>query len=516
MYEAPAIFRDDDSPKARVVSRGSVFLPKLALPILVLSVFACLIATVRVFVPSVPINVDPAYYAVVSHKLLNGESLYTDIWDHKPPAPFIVYGAAELLLGYGPNTLLILNFVLTIGMLVLLFMAGRCGPGGDISGYLAAALWTLCSGSIGLEGRDPNTEIMMNALLTGAFLLFVSSPEIRLTNARAVFCGVLFLFATLFKPVVVAAAVLICIAHVVTSREHRAALKNVLVIAAVGFAGWAATFGYFVFTGRGAIFTDSMIAFNQSYSGSIFANLIAPLRGNAELLIDVIAPLAVFAFVGFVLLFWFEKRKAVFVLGFIAAGWFAIAARGRFSVHYYQLWLPPLIIASAWGLGVLVGSKMTAIKSAGAVASFVLILGVMFAQYSEIRAVLNGNHVPVVEKLAHSSDAVAVVNSKLRSDETFFLWGITTNLYLLADRRPPTPIIFDSHLDAGPMQAILSERVRIDLEKNRPELLVVEQGRPKVPDWIFAQYRPEPIYLNSNSYSIYVRRDGRIADETPQ
>lgn len=479
------------------------------LPAIVLISIASLISIERNISPAVPINVDPAYYAVVSHELLNGEQLYTDIWDHKPPAPFIVYGAAELLLGYGPATLLTLNLILTLLMLVLLFLVGRLGPGGDIAGYIAAGSWAIVSGSIGLEGRDPNTEIMMNVCLTGAFLIFVKS-ENGMTRRSAIVAGVLFLIATMFKPVVVAAALLICLANLAFATDRRAAGRSTAIIGGIGILGWAGTFGYFGLTGRAGIFADSMIAFNRSYSGSIVGNLIAPLTGDAELLIDVIGPIAVIAGGLFILVAWFDKRLAALVAAFVAAGWFGIAAPGRFSIHYYQLWLPPLIIAAAWGIGVLSISNRRFVRWASPVVIGLLFGGLIATQISEYKTVIAGKHTPVVRKLAHSAPTLRFISENLEPNETFFLWGITTNMYLLAERRPPAAVIFDGHLESGPMFATLSSRVISDLDREKPELLVVEYGRPPVPTWISDGYDTTPIFDDPKGYAVYARLDGRL------
>ncbi|MBL8180671.1 MAG: hypothetical protein JNL64_03555 [Blastocatellia bacterium] len=508
MNDASAATLQTLGSKAASSSRVSSWL----VPTVVLLSIASLITIERNISPAVPINVDPAYYAVVSHELLNGERLYTDIWDHKPPAPFIVYGAAELLFGYGPATLLTLNLILTLLMLVLLFLVGRRGPGGDISGYIAAATWAIVSGSIGLEGRDPNTEIMMNVCLTGAFLMFVNSKD-GMTRSGAIVGGLLFLIATMFKPVVVAAALLICLANLMFARDRNEAVRSTAIISGIGVIGWAATFGYFAWTGRAAIFADSMVAFNRSYSGSIVGNLIAPLTGDAELLIDVIGPIAVIAAGLFVLVIWFDRRLAALVAAFVAAGWFGIAAPGRFSVHYYQLWLPPLIIASAWGIGVLMNSEKRLVRWASPVVIGLLFGGLIATQISEYKTVIAGEHTPVVKKLAHSAPTLRFIRENLEPNETFFLWGITTNMYLLAERRPPAAVIFDGHLENGPMFATLSSRVISDLNRERPELLVVEHGRPPVPSWISDGYDTKPIFDDPNGYAVYARRDGRLGHE---
>ena len=49
-----------------------------------------------------PFERDLNIYAVIGHELLEGRELYADLYDQKPPAPYLTYAAAELLVGYGP------------------------------------------------------------------------------------------------------------------------------------------------------------------------------------------------------------------------------------------------------------------------------------------------------------------------------------------------------------------------------------------------------------------------------
>jgi hypothetical protein len=102
----------------------------------------------------------------------------------------------------------------------------------------------------------------------------------------------------------------------------------------------------------------------------------------------------------------------------------------------------------------------------------------------------------------------------LGRDESFFLWGNTPNLYLLANRRPPTSVLFDSHLHPNPLFNVLSERVIADLAATRPALLVVENSRRPVPDWITKDFENEPILYEPDGYSVYTRSDGKTEVQT--
>ena len=99
----------------------------------------------------------------------------------------------------------------------------------------------------------------------------------------------------------------------------------------------------------------------------------------------------------------------------------------------------------------------------------------------------------------------------LKPDESFFLWGNTPTIYLLTGRRPPAAVLFDTHFIESPVSKQLTDRVKADLEQNKPELLIAEIGRPPIPDWLAADYLPTPVYTEKDAYSFYVRRGGRLA-----
>lgn len=483
------------------------------LPLIFLLACSAFIAVERVAVPQVSTNVDPASYAVISHELLKGQSLYTDIWDHKPPAIFVVYGAAELLFGYSPQTLIILNVFVSIIVLYGLYFAGRAGPGGVIAGLVAAALWVIFSGTFELEGRDPNTEPFLNACVIWAFALFVSGVKGGLTRKNAILIGVLFLLASFFKPIVVAVAVTLVCAYVIVAANRGKALRDAVLIGCIGLAGWIGMFGYFAVTDRFDIFFDSVISYNRFYSGDMGANLTAPFRGAAEFFPDFMNPLAIFAIGGTIFTLLHNRRQAALLVALVASSWVAIALPGRFSVHYFQLWLPPLIIGASWAIGFTAVLKKGRFRLVSYAVGTMLFVFLVLSQVNVYNSVLANKWTPFIPLLNAGNETAGKINSLLESDETFFLWGNTPTLYFLSGRRPATPVLFHMHFAESPVSEYLVNGVKADLERNRPELLVTESGQPPVPDWITKDYEPAPIYQNKDTYSFFVRRGGRIANQ---
>ncbi|MBK8466287.1 MAG: hypothetical protein IPL32_10695 [Chloracidobacterium sp.] len=504
--------------KGLLSTKGMPYVPSSAsitarFAVIVMLLLSALIGVDRLYGPTVPINVDPASYAVVAHELLDGKQLYTDIWDHKPPAPFITYALAEVVLGYSPQTLHVLSYIVCLLVLWSIFLAAKQGPGGQIAGVIAAFLWALVSGSFGLEGRDPNTEPIIDAFVVLAFYLIVANRKDGLSFINSVLVGALFLSASLYKPVVAANVVFITLTYAVLVVSRKRGIYNALTIGGVGVAGWLLLFGYFAATGRGDIVYKSLVVFNNHYSGSLLTNIFAPVMGQAEISVDVIGPLAAFASIGVVCAFLYERRLGLLIAVFVISSWVALAAAGRFSVHYYQLWIPSLVIASAWGIGYFCDSTKTLHKAAGSTAAIALTATLFLYQLPVYRSIYANEFVPQLPVLNFADKTVEVINSHLRDGETFYIWGNTPNLYLLANRRPPAAVLFDNHLRDNPISVELAARVKEQLELTRPEILVLEQNRPTAPEWLTKEYESTPIYSDAQSYKMYARHGGRIASE---
>ena len=452
---------------------GAVDLQKRSfarLPLILLLAFMAFIAIDRTVISNVPFNVDPSSYAVVSHELLSGRSLYVDIWDHKPPAVFVAFGAAELVFGYSPQTLVILNLMLSIIILLGIYYAGKAGSGGMITGICAAAFWALFSGSIQLEARDPNTEPFLSACLVWAFALLTAERPDGLDRKTAIIIGLLFFVASSFKPIILPVAICLTIAHVLFSKDRRKALVDALIFGVVGAIGWLAMFGYFAATSRFDVFYTAIVDYNRFYSGSMLANVLAPIRGEVEFFPSTIGLIAAFAVVGVIFTLLTNFRQAALLVAFLGSSWLAIALPGRFSIHYYQLWLPSLIVAAAWAIGYLTTLKDLRIRRISYIAAAVVLAGIVLSQAAMYRSVLANTWTPAIPALNSSAQTAARINSMLKPDESFFLWGNTPTIYLLTGRRPPAAVLFDTHFIESPLSKQLTDRVKADLEQNKPEL----------------------------------------------
>jgi hypothetical protein len=84
-----------------------------------------------------PFERDIMTYAVIGHELVLGNRLYDDVLDNKPPAIYATFGLAELLAGYGPAEVYLVNVVfglLALGGLYASAAQAHGPPGGLIAG----------------------------------------------------------------------------------------------------------------------------------------------------------------------------------------------------------------------------------------------------------------------------------------------------------------------------------------------------------------------------------------------
>jgi 4-amino-4-deoxy-L-arabinose transferase-like glycosyltransferase len=262
---------------------------------LALLALALLIAVARLHTYDEPLELDITVAAVIGNELLAGRQLYTDLWDHKPPALHITHALAILLVGYGSDAIYLLNIGAAIVTLLGVYAAASA-VGGAVPGLWGAAFWTLVSGDVWLQANQPNAEVFVNACVVWAFALLVHA-DMRCHVRRFVAIGALFALGSLYKPLVVAPAAVLAIAHLFAppaGSSRRRAIALILVTAAVGVAAWLITAGYFAALGRFHDLHQAVFEYNRFYAGSVATNLskaVLPNGLEVELLV-IAAPLA--------------------------------------------------------------------------------------------------------------------------------------------------------------------------------------------------------------------------------
>jgi hypothetical protein len=492
---------------------------RLILPLIILLGLSALICLQRLYTWREPMERDLTLYAVIGHELLAGRSLYSDLCENKPPAIFLTYAAAEKVAGYGPAAVYLLGVLAAIITLLGIYRVGYSLSGFTGTGLWAASFWTVILSDCQLQANQPNTEVFINALVIWAFALMLRNNHQGTWWRRYLLIGALLALASWYKTVAVAMAATLGAAHLALPPgdppDRRLAFKQVGVMAAAGGTAWVALFGYFAAVGHLKDFYEIVFNYNRYYSGNLPSNLIAGLyqyHGFLRLVIPAIYATCIWA----ILTKPQELRRPwLLFLGLVIGSHITVALPGKWYPHYYLYWLPILAVAAAWTFeewGDLAGRYSQWLKcSAG-------VILLLFMGWHELP---NYKISPTAwsqkkygELYIESMEMGKEIRWLLEPGETFYEWGAESGLYYYSRCSPPSGVMCFWHLLNWPYSPVLANRVIEDLEKARPELVLIPERLlwgiifpNPVLRWFATRYRPFSLKW---SFILYARRGGRL------
>jgi len=524
----------------------------------VLVALAVLIALLRLHTYNEPFERDITSHAVIAHEMLAGRALYCDLWDSKPPAIFVTYALADALVGYGPAEVYFIGVVAAIITLLGCYWAGAA-YGGVAGGLWAAAFWAVICNDLWLWANQPNIEVPMNACLVWAFALMLTEgrkqkPALSVVEGTGdrirkfsilnsqfsilkwLVIGGLFALATLYKTVAVTFPAFLGLFYLLSflrdRQRLRLALLQVCIIAAVGVAAWAAVFAYFTATGRLGIFYDTIFKYAgyyaQSRGGNFLTNILAGLKYEffARAMKSTLVLIVLTAAGTIYALAKGPRRPWLLLVGFLIAAYFAVALPGRYYNHYYQLWLVPLVVGAGWAVGISnfksqISNFSCLVRSSAGAVGFIILLCFVLPEYrfsaDEWSAYKQGPQYIISKAVTKEVDAL------LAPQETLYVLGINPEFYFWSGRRPPTGVIWSTDLANNPLAQEHTARTLADLEREKPEIFVINRLHAQVPpdhpvvEWAQKQYVPLPgnpdrgFLYGQPFFRIFIRRDGKLA-----
>jgi hypothetical protein len=444
-----------------------------------------------------PLEGDITTYAYVSHRLLEGASLYTDVFDHKPPAIFWAYAAGEIFLGYEPLAIFALGAVFTLISIVFLFLFLKT-IASEATALIGAGIWVVASNAHLLEANQPNAELFLNAFL------FISLWAYALHRTRGgsvlpVVSGASFALATLFKMIAVF-PLLAFIAYSVIrpTAQGMAKFKEAgLVLLPVVF-GWLAVFTYYIAVGRFGDFWEAVFIFNMDYAGGgVARNLFKYLSSPGYIFHFAQAEvLALFILAGLWVALGRREYNGLSRLffGFLAFSLIIeVSSPGQFWGHYYQLYLPALVIFSA----LFFHEMLDLVRPPKRV-----LAGVVFA--SALVLVTASLARPQIKYLGMSTDEISLYKYQRSTfvdareageyikgitcpDDFIYEAGSETGVYYYSKRRATAPVFILSHIYVGPEEKGLrrAEGVIKALKDEPPAVFIWDAWRGVIENTAF-------------------------------
>jgi hypothetical protein len=427
-----------------------------------------------------PPDRDVAAYAVIGHGLLAGRDLYSDLWDHKPPAIHISYAAAEWLAGPGQASIFLLSMVTALATMLGIYCGARWANVRESIALWGCAVWTSIAFTFDLQGNAPNTEAFVNAALVWAVALTVrlcGGDRIGMRSVMVI--GALFTTATLYKHVAVVAPIVVGAAFLLIpcTPSISSRLRVVATWAACGVLGWLVVSGYFAASNRFQDFSDAVFSYNRYYAQTNASPSVSLWRIFPGTLWFA-APLLILSMLGALAAGRRQRMVWVMSIAYLVSAPIMVWLPGAWYPHYYLLWLPPLVLSAAMGL-----EATTRLRLWHAPA---LIGGVVLISLC-VYSIPTYQHGPEPSsRLRHGYEYLAARDLAGRLREapqtlSLYAWGAEPGIYFHSRSTPPAGVFYAMPLIAGPLSANLLGRVFRQLDSARVELVIVNHFYPLHP-----------------------------------
>jgi 4-amino-4-deoxy-L-arabinose transferase-like glycosyltransferase len=426
--------------------------PRRAVPWLALSVLLLIVLRLPGFL--VPMDQDSGCYAHIGMSWVRGELPYRDVWDHKPPAIYVVTAGVQLLTGsVSPTGMRACAVVFGIGTLLLVYgLASRLlGPR---QARVAALVYAVASSGLLVTRETLETEHpMVFFALLSVWCLVLASERWRAWPLFA--AGLSAGASVMFKPVSAPLIGLAFLWLLWRQRHVGAVVSRGLAAVALTGAGCLVVPGAFALGFASAGILDDFIgAFRYNFMyraaaeyGGGAAEEVAILLARVKQLAPEQGWLILLAVVGAVRLFRRREQGKGLLLLWVLGAALGAAAAGRFYAYYFL----PLTAALAPLAAVALLRLYEEFRATPAprwadarnTLAAILLVGLgaygLRHEWHLLRTLRSDRSANVVlTRMARD------IRASTQPDARIFVWGTRQQVYALAQRAAPTRYTYDA------------------------------------------------------------------------
>ncbi len=420
-----------------------------------------------------PLGRDQGEFATIAQAILDGKTVYVDIWNPKPPAIFYVYSLFVDLFGNTARSVRLIDFALLPLMVIGIYWAGL-----KLSTRAVAILAVIGYGAYyfttGFWSLSQNDGIAMLPMLYGLICMY-QATQVRpyhwlWAGGAGILAGCTFWFKYPFALLVLGAA--LGMLPLQPTRRHFA----VNLVALVGGGLLIVGGGLWALQSKGAL--DAFIESAQVTSSYTRESYNFDDFLHSPIWIDARETLWAHWRVLFVLTLlaipqlWFFRYKPEQKLWWPIWGWWTgawgvllVQAKG-YGYHWLPL-LPPMVLLAAQSWSQIVEWLMTrlpqpkqihsylanhALLKVNSLVSLGLIIYLAWTIWSPSWDYMRGtesredyyqNFVGGEYSAAESQEVVDYLNERLVDGESLYIYGFRVEIYYLSGLRPATRFIFN-------------------------------------------------------------------------
>lgn len=475
---------------------------------------AAVLVLMRLHAFALPLETDECNYAYIAGRLLAGDRLYVDVWDHQPFGIFALLAGVIAVFGDGMLVFRLLAMVLSLATLAGVYAMARRSAG-EVAGVAAAGLFALASADPGTAGEGCNREIYMNACIVAAWWLGLRRDRPRWRETAG--AGAALAIGSTIKTIVAVHWLLLAgwlvaraIGAIESAPRWRRAVAVLLAFGLPPLVVWAVALAYFSATGRAAEFVEAVFTVNLSYSGGgggffpRFADFFTPRRH--PFIFDSAWPLWLVGGAGYIVLLATAvvrrsaTHAALVLLG--AANYVATCLPAQFWPHYYYLMVPSL--AASAGVVIVEVAAWAASKwrvNTAALCGAAALALAAWLGYTQYRHYLSQPPLGITINRYNTRDFWGramghKVASVTAPSDTVFVYGSDAAIYYYADRRCASRFTMLAGIHHG--YAGFERRRNLlmaDLRRAMPTVILVLFDEPPFEEWtaFLHEHYSEPV-----------------------
>lgn len=444
---------------------------------------------------------DEAIYLTLGEGVRQGLVLYKDIFDHKPPAIYLLAAAAGSVFWFR----LILLFWSLISTVLFWELAKNLFGQKMKPVILATSVFVFLTTIPLLEGNIANSEIFMIGPTIGAFLILLAAK--KQTPKRLLAAGLLFSLATLFKvPAALDFATLVVfwLFSLKLIKKELIKIAKDIALVTLGFLGPIfLTFLYFWLNGAFAQYLDVVWSQNLTYISrwDVPTVTLATTIAQAGLTTRVLIFVVVISFI-----FIFRKRfspPSLFTSLWFTFALFASLLSGRPYPHYLIQVVPPLALLTAL---VVFGKEKYRFLPVPLLLLFLASLVFykfyyypVFSYYRNFLSFISGQQTKgqyldyFDKRVATIYKLAKVINERTSRKDRVFIWGTAPELYALSRRLPSGRYVTSFHIKdfSGEEETLKA------LAQRRPRYIIVFKNETAPFPEFFRFLQSNYLYLES-------------------
>lgn len=393
---------------------------------------------------------DSGIFLYIGQQILNGSTLYADLWDNKGPVLYYI-NALALLIGNGTVWGLYFTEFLSLFIAVLLGYLVIEKELGRIPAIFASIIWPLALFYLYDKGGNFTEEYSLS-LGFAAVYLYLRSVNSQSSLIYIFLIGVTFSITLMLRPnntgIEVSIALLIFISGIL-SRNFYLLVKQILAYGLGAVLVLAAVLFYFHQMKALGDFYDSFVRYNSIYSVTTMSDRISSLLFGLRLLSPSGLPIvAIAAWIAgvFTLLNTPDGsgRRSVLiplaVIGLPVELIFSSASGLTFS-HYYICWLPIFaVLISFFIYGLIINLTSTRVKIFHRKINlgYIWVFGFFIAMSCLAVVKIPGRIEAFVSSSGAKSPVVEAIGDSSDGEQYLLMWGAAAYFNFVTGMKSPT------------------------------------------------------------------------------